>query len=222
MWGQNWGKMVWGSATPAVPAIGLWGALVLGCLLGMMAVLLLRSARKTGLVVSLLVFLVPLSALASVPFVFVNGTIANATQVNADVAAAIPLTGKSTANVSLANSTPTFVFPSSPAFVAPRDLTCIVTFEPFVDMGSGTNTIFWSTAIQVGSTQSTGPSVGPGLLSLSPIPPTGTSDHNYTSTYTEVFSVTSGSSVSFGAQFIDNGQIMQGVVNAVYSCTTPP
>src|SRR5262249_23524438 len=159
----KWGQMVWGGAT-AVPGLGPWTAMLLGCLLGVVGVLALRSARKLGLVVTLLVLFVPIAALASVPFIFVNGTVADANQINRNFASLIPVVGKTqaTANIS-GTAAPTFVFPSSPAFVAPRDLTCIVTIEPYLATSiTNARQFIWSTAIQVGSSQTVGPSPGPG------------------------------------------------------------
>jgi hypothetical protein len=223
MWGQKWGQMIWGSGA-GVPAIGVWGVLFLGCFLGIAAVLLLRSARKTALGLLLLVLLVPLSALASVPFIFTNGTVADASQVNQDFAAVLPIVGR-TSTLATIPSSPTYVFPSSPSFVAPRNLTCIVTIEPYVVTGSPNSMITWITAMKVGSTQSTGPTPGPAQLSLVHMPVgDNEGDNNYTSTFTEVFSVSSGSSVSFGAQFFNlaGESIVTAYVNVVYSCTTPP
>ncbi|MEI9937104.1 MAG: IPTL-CTERM sorting domain-containing protein [Pseudomonadota bacterium] len=86
-----------GAAAPAVPAVGPWGVLLLGCLLGIFAVLYLRSARKVGLGVSLLMPLIPISAFAGLPFTFANGTVADALQVNANLNSLTPVVGKSAA-----------------------------------------------------------------------------------------------------------------------------
>jgi hypothetical protein len=86
MWGTNWGLMIWGGLT-AVPAIGFWGAVMLAALLGVMGVRRLRGrSRVIGAGTLLLVLLLPISARA-VPFTFTNGTVADATQVNANFAA---------------------------------------------------------------------------------------------------------------------------------------
>jgi hypothetical protein len=218
MWGQKWGEMIWNRAS-AVPAIGLWGALVLGCVIGMVAVVLLRSARKTGLLVSLLVLLLPLTAVATVPFVFTRGTIADASQVNTDFAAVIPVRGRTTTSTSINGTAATYVFPTS-SFTPQYDMNCIVTVQPFVAASSG-SVISWNTAIKVGSTPSTGPSPGPGLFTMTAIPSIGP-EQNYVSTFTEMFSVTHGTSVSFGAQFTGSGGIYQPEVNVVYDCTILP
>jgi hypothetical protein len=87
MWGLNWGQMIWGQATP-VPAMGFWGVLLLGAVLGALAVRQLRAGRSrlVGGVALGLALLVPISARA-LPFTFTNGTVADATQVNANFAA---------------------------------------------------------------------------------------------------------------------------------------
>ncbi len=47
-------------------------------------------------------------------------------------------------------------------------------------------------------------------------------DQNYFSSFTEVFSVTHGSSVSFGAQFSPfSTGLWQATVNVVYDCNDP-
>lgn len=224
MWGQNWGQMIWGTAAKAVPAIGPWGALLLGCILGIGAVLYLKSARKIGLMVSILVLLVPLTALAGVPFIFVNGTIADAAQINANFAAVIPLIGKSSASGSGASGSvgSFFAFPASASFVAPRDLRCVVTVEPYFYSGSSNHQVAWRTAMKIGTTTSLGSAPN---LSMVRMPVNGSlGDSNYTGTYTDVFTVPAGSSVSFGASFsvILAPTIWLYDVSAVYSCTPTP
>jgi hypothetical protein len=80
--------MIWGGATTAVPALTTWGAIVLGALLLAFGVRRLRGPRPrvVGVVALALAILLPLSARA-LPFVFSNGTVADATQVNANFAA---------------------------------------------------------------------------------------------------------------------------------------
>ncbi len=180
-----------------------FGALLpklLGCVFGIVAVLSLRSARKVGLLMTLLVLLVPITALAGVPFIFANGTIADASQVNQNFAAVIPLVGRTKTATSFTIAGGGFVFPSSPTFVAPRDLRCVVTVAPYVVTNSTNAQIAWSPAIKIGAASSVGPGAGPGPLSLVQMPVGGfPSDLNYSGTFTEVFSVTNGSSISFGA-----------------------
>jgi hypothetical protein len=87
MWGQSWGQMIWGR-TPAVPALGAWGAILLGAVLLAFGIRRLRGPRPRvlGALALALAILLPLSARA-LPFTFTNGTVADATQVNANFAA---------------------------------------------------------------------------------------------------------------------------------------
>jgi hypothetical protein len=73
----------------AVPALGFWGSVVLCACLMVVALRLLRRRRRAiGLTVLALALAVPLSAKAlSLPFTFVNNTVADANQVNANFAA---------------------------------------------------------------------------------------------------------------------------------------
>jgi hypothetical protein len=85
MWGQKWGQMVWGVAT-AAPAIGFGGSMVLGALLlwfGQRFLARRERHRAIGIAALALAFVLPLgAALASIPFAFTNGTVADAVQVN--------------------------------------------------------------------------------------------------------------------------------------------
>ncbi len=89
MWSQNWGTMIWGSASAPVPSLGPLGLLLLALSLMLLGAVFLRTPRavrivsKLALVVALLV---PITAIA-VPYTFTNGTVANAQQVNANFAA---------------------------------------------------------------------------------------------------------------------------------------
>jgi hypothetical protein len=87
MWGLNWGQMIWGQAA-AVPAVSFWGLIVVGAVLGAWGVKRLRGPRPRllGTIALGLVLLLPISARA-LPFTFTNGTVADATQVNANFAA---------------------------------------------------------------------------------------------------------------------------------------
>jgi hypothetical protein len=78
--------MVWGQAA-AVPALSFWLALLLGVALAVVGAKRMRGAppRKVW-IVGLLALLVPVSAWA-LPYTFTNGTVADATQVNANFAA---------------------------------------------------------------------------------------------------------------------------------------
>jgi hypothetical protein len=88
MWGQNWGQMIW-TAIVRAPAVGFWGVVLLGGVLGLIAVLSQRRTRPrvVSAIVLVLALAIPISARAGVPFVFANGTIADATQINADFTA---------------------------------------------------------------------------------------------------------------------------------------
>lgn len=221
MWGQKWGQMSW-NAVSSVPALGGWAILLLGCLLGIVAVLCLRSARKVGLMVSLLMLLIPLSALAGVPFIFVSGTVADAAQVNQNFAAVIPIVGSSQGTGSVASGGSLNIFPPSASFVAPRNLTCLVTISPYDVFGGSGGIAWWQPAMKLGTTITIAPSNAPGPISLVEMPGPIGLDHNYTGTDTRVFSVPAGSSVSFGAHIDYASNRHQTTVNAVYSCTIPP
>ncbi|HSY24949.1 MAG TPA: hypothetical protein VK841_22650 [Polyangiaceae bacterium] len=106
-----------------------FGVLVLGCIVGTSGVILLRSSRKTAAALAVLLVLVPLTALATtVPFVFTNGTVADATHVNANFTALMPIVGANTFSGQTINTAgPVFEFPASPDFTAPGNLTCMVT-----------------------------------------------------------------------------------------------
>jgi len=87
MWGQNWSTMIW-TAASAVPAIQFWGAMALGAALmffGSQAVKRGASPRAIGLIALVIASVLPITgALASLPFTFTNGTIADANQVNSN------------------------------------------------------------------------------------------------------------------------------------------
>jgi hypothetical protein len=87
MWALKWGQMIWGQAS-AAPALGFWGAMLLGAVLGALGVRSLRGSRPrtVGIVALALAILLPVSARA-LPFTFTNGTVADANQVNANFAA---------------------------------------------------------------------------------------------------------------------------------------
>jgi hypothetical protein len=89
MWGQNWGTLMWGQAASA-PAMGFWGALLLGAVLGVIGARGLRGTRPRtlGIVGVALAVLIPIAARAVPPYSFTNGTVANATQVNTNFTAA--------------------------------------------------------------------------------------------------------------------------------------
>jgi hypothetical protein len=82
MWSQSWGGMT---------AIGFWSAVALGALLVVVGRRFLARQprpRAVGFLALALASLLPISgAIAALPFVFTNGTVADATQVNANFAA---------------------------------------------------------------------------------------------------------------------------------------
>jgi hypothetical protein len=91
MWGNDWGTMIWGSSV-AVPTFGPVGwAILLGAFLGATAVIYRRPLSKVATPLALLsVVLLPLVAIAlTLPHTFVNGTIADADEVNANFAAVV-------------------------------------------------------------------------------------------------------------------------------------
>jgi hypothetical protein len=87
-WGENWGEMTWGFTSTPVPVLDGWGLLLLSA--GLLAVASLTIARHRGARMTLVIMVslaVPLAAYAatiSLPNVFVNGTPANANEVNAN------------------------------------------------------------------------------------------------------------------------------------------
>lgn len=85
-WGENWGEMTWVAAGIPVPILGNWGLLLLLAGLIAVAVLLLSKRRESRLILLMLVALaIPLTVYAAtiaVPNVFVNGTVADANEVN--------------------------------------------------------------------------------------------------------------------------------------------
>jgi hypothetical protein len=104
-WGENWGVMIWGESL-AVPMLGVPALLVLGALLGATATWFLRK-RRPGLAsfVALVVLAVPLVVMAgpvSIPYGFVNGTVADADEVNANFAAAAAEINDNDARISAA------------------------------------------------------------------------------------------------------------------------
>jgi hypothetical protein len=162
--------------------------------------------------------LVPLTAIASVPFVFTNGQIADASQVNADFAALTPIQGVSHERISLPAGQQ-FVFPSSPAFTAPRALTCLVTVEAQLIGSTGSSPFLFYPAMKVGTTTTTSGLGNVYFIQGPTMPP----DEYFYATSTWVFSgVTSGAPVSFGAEIYPMGSFPPGLladVTAVYNCT---
>lgn len=89
MWGtSSWGQMLWGGvAVPSLPS-GMLVVLMLACFLA--GGYFLHPARRNqrNTIVALLLIGIPLSVGAvTLPYTFANGTVADATQVNANFAA---------------------------------------------------------------------------------------------------------------------------------------
>ena len=89
MWGsENWGEMVWGGV--AVPSLPLGMLLLLMCCCFLAGGYFLRPQRRgpRSYLVAALLIAIPLSVGAlTLPYTFVNGSIADATEVNANFAA---------------------------------------------------------------------------------------------------------------------------------------
>ena len=87
MWGKNWGTMMWSSpSAAAAPTLGWIAMLLIVAVLACVAFWQIRRGRRwAARVLLLLPFLVPGAVNAlSLPFVFTNGTPADATEVNAN------------------------------------------------------------------------------------------------------------------------------------------
>ncbi len=90
-WGdENWGVLIWGDAL-SIPGLGLLGLAVLAMGLAATAGWTLRKRRPAlGLTLSLVLLVIPLAVAAGTvtgPNTFVNGTVADADQVNANFTA---------------------------------------------------------------------------------------------------------------------------------------
>jgi hypothetical protein len=213
MWGGNWSGFRWGGGV-AVPALGFWGAIVLGCLIGVCGVLVLRSSRKTAGAMVILSLLIPLTAVASVPFTFTNGQIADANQVNADLVALTPIQGTQTFQTRPGPGSQVDL-PSSPAFTAPRNLTCLVTVEAIGQAGGTGEQVLFNPVVQVGSTLTGGSANNLYFAFTAQF----FMDFNYFATYTQSFSVSAGSPVSFGMAInVVSPGGFEATGTAVYSC----
>jgi len=205
--------------------------LVLGCLLGISAVVALRSAKKTALFVSSLILLIPLVALADFPHPkFLDVPITHGYQVSDDLKALVPRVGEinpgaiiptlSSAGTASAFSTSTVV---APAF---SDLQCIVTAHAVFRGGGTSNNLLWQIAMRIGTTVT----LEPGQVGLpgNPLPlgTVWTPDVYYDATSVEKFTIPAGQTAAFGAKITNlGGTIFSGTlsVKEVYECTiTPP
>jgi hypothetical protein len=94
MWGLKWGQLLWGTAQQA-PAMGFWSALILGAVVGLLGIRVLRGARPPVVAALAVVITLGLPLVArALPSIntFTNGTVADATQVNANFSAVRVLT----------------------------------------------------------------------------------------------------------------------------------
>ena len=229
MWGQKWGALVGGISQPG-STLGPW-LLVLGCLLGIAAVITLRSARKTGLLVSALILLIPLGALANFPHPrFLDGPIAHGYQVSDDLKELVPRVGEVSSGTlipSFAIGTPVTIL-SSTTVVAPSfsDLQCVVTAVSVFRSGGTSNILFWQIAMRIGGTTT----LEPGQIGLpgNPLPfdVVWLPDVYYSATSVAKFIIPAGQSASFGAKISNMGATISSAsvsVRNVYNCTiTPP
>jgi hypothetical protein len=214
--------MIWGQAAAAVPAIGFWGVLLLGAVLGAVGVRLLRGTkpRTLGALALALAILIPLSARAITLITFTNGTVADANQVNGNFAALTPVSGFNEMNNNAVVGSQTDVF--APSFVAPRAMTCTVNIE---------NTMSAS-ASPVGTAIVRAVMNQNGVISFANAPPqngvfsagfalTAIGGNTWQATQTRQFSVSAGATVSFGGRVIASGDFTasNGVLELViYNC----
>ena len=91
MWGANWGEMIWGGGVAGAPAtaipVSAWALITLGIAIGIVGA---KLANNRNIQMASITFIVLLPALAigvGLPHTFVNGTVADAEQVNANFSA---------------------------------------------------------------------------------------------------------------------------------------
>jgi hypothetical protein len=109
MWGLKWGQMIWGATAVAVPAVSGAALLLLSVLLLVVGYRMGKRQRAprwlpwlTGIGAALLPVAIVRATTFTVPVIFSNGTVADATQVNTDlstIAAEIDRLRKQTAVV---------------------------------------------------------------------------------------------------------------------------
>jgi hypothetical protein len=214
MWGRNWGQFEWGG-TP-VPAAGFWAVLLLGAILGALGIWLLGKARPRtiGLAVLLLAVAIPLSA-GAVPFSFTNGTVADATQVNANFAALTPVVGYTQA--SQAGALSGTVNLMAPGFTPTRAMTCIVTVETALTSAVGSPPAVTASAFafQNGTGTFSAPTGATVIAELFVPAPEG-----FLNTQTRVFSVTAGAPLQFGVSIFASASASASglTVSTLYRC----
>jgi hypothetical protein len=222
MWGLQWGQFLWGRSTP-IPAIGFWGTMLLGAVLGVVGVRLLRGAkpRTLGALALGLALIVPLTARAITLISFTNGTLADANQVNANFAALTPVSGFNEMVSLPAIGAQTDIV--SPTFVAPRAMTCTVTVETSLlePVSSPAGTVFVR-EIKVEN----------GVASFATAPPqngavgvglslTAGGGNAWANVQTRQFPVSAGSTISFGSRIFANGDFTSATnlfCVVVYNC----
>jgi hypothetical protein len=216
MWGQQWGQMIWGRLA-TVPATSFWSLLILGALLGAVGVRFLRGPRPRRLAMFVLVFavLIPITVRA-VPFTFTNGTVADATQVNANFAAVAPVTGFFGTTVNGALVSPTDIL--TPSFVAPRALTCVVHLDArmFFNVVGPTGTDLLSVVKRENGTTSL--AFAPPSNSSIPTEFVQTVGSPVTASQTRLFTVANGATIQFGCRIEPTGTFATAA--AVTQCTT--
>jgi hypothetical protein len=215
--------MIWGRAAASVPALGFWGVLLLGAVLGAVGVRLLRGARPRalGVLALALAIAIPLSAGAVTLITFTNGTVADANQVNANFAALTPVSGFNQMTLGFtAIGSQSDLF--TPSFVAPRAMTCTVSVETSVVASSA----------PVGTALVRATKNENGVISFAFGPPqngslgvglalTVAGGPSWNMTQTRQFSVSAGSTVSFGSRIIATGDFTSAtsmIAAIVYNC----
>jgi hypothetical protein len=218
MWGQLWGSMIF-TGVRAVPALNFWLVLLLGALLGIVAVHALRGARPRtiGIAVLALALVIPITARA-VPFVFTNGSTADATQVNADFNSLTPVTGFFEVPQAAVTGQENVL---GPAFTAPRAMTCIVSEELdwLADPGQPNGVTASASEIKSENGGIT-PAMAPPANQVSFVGLQLTNAGYWQSNQTRLFTVASGASVQFGSQIQANGSVPTShyLLVLVYSC----
>ena len=115
MWGEDWGTMIWGGAASQVP-IGPWALVALGFVLGICA-LKAKTHLAARLIPVLIAVLLPVLVVSTPALItFVNGTVADADEVNANfqaLADAIDAAASSSLTVATRPTQPNVFIPRS-------------------------------------------------------------------------------------------------------------